>query len=149
MFDQILVPTDGSEPSASAAQKGVMLAAEHGATVHALSAVEPVPLGTFTSGPEPSSAEHGEIVDQQKSEAQAAIDTVVDRCEEHGVDVVEALVYGTPHQEIVEYAEEEGIDLVVMGTHGRSGAQRFLIGSVAEKVVRQSPAPVLTVRSLE
>lgn len=146
MFERILIPTDGSEPAEHAVEQGVALAAEHGATVHAMSIVEPIPLGGFTSGPEPASAEHGKVVEEQRIEAQKAIDRVVEQCEQHGIDVVEALTYGRPSEEIIEYAEEEGIDAVVMGTHGRSGAQRLIIGSVAEKVVRRSPVPVMTVR---
>lgn len=146
MFEQILIPTDGSAPSEQAARKGVELAAEHGATVHAMHAVEPVPLGVFTSGPEPSSAGHSEVIEKQKAEGQEAIDAVVEICEEHGVDVVEALEYGKPIDEIIDYVESEGIDAIVMGTHGRSGAERLMIGSVAEKVVRKSPVPVLTIR---
>ena len=146
MFEQILIPTDGSKPAEHAVEQGVALAAEHGATVHAMSIVEPIPLGGFTSGPEPSSAEHGKVVEEQRIEAQKAIDTVVEYCERHDVPVVEALTYGTPSDEIIEFAEDEGMDAIVMGTHGRSGAQRLIIGSVAEKVVRRSPVPVLTVR---
>lgn len=147
MFEQILIPTDGSEPATNAAQKGVELAAEHGATVHVMSVVEPIPLGMYSAGPEPASAEHGTVIEEQKNEARAAIEHVIERCEEHGLDAREEIAYGNPSQEITEYAEAEGIDAIVMGTHGRSGAGRLIIGSVAEKVVRQSPVPVMTVRA--
>jgi nucleotide-binding universal stress UspA family protein len=147
MFDHILVPTDGSDTANNAVQRGVELAAEHGATVHAMSVVEPVPLGKFTAGPEPASAGHGEVLEEQRAEAQVAIDYVVDRGTEHEVEVVERLQHGKPVEEILDYAEDEPIDVIVMGTHGRSGTERFIIGSVAEKVVRQSPVPVLTVRN--
>lgn len=146
MFDRILIPTDGSVPATDAARKGVELATEHDATVHVLSSVEPIPLGKFSTGPEPASAEHSEIVEEQQTEANDAIDSIVELCEEHDVDAIEALVYGDPHQAIVDYVEEEDIDAIVMGTHGRSGAERLIIGSVAEKVVRKSPVPVVTVR---
>jgi nucleotide-binding universal stress UspA family protein len=53
---------------------------------------------------------------------------------------------GDPYEEIIDYAETEGVDMIVMGTHGRSGLDRFLLGSVTEKVVRTADAPVLTVR---
>ncbi|MXV63580.1 universal stress protein [Natronorubrum sp. JWXQ-INN-674] len=146
MFERILIPTDGSEPARNAAKKGVELAAEHGATVHAVYAVEPIPLGGFTAGPEPASAEHGEVVDAQKTEGQEAIDEVVELAAEHDLETVEAIEYGKPDVEILEYAADEEIDAIVMGTHGRSGAGRLVMGSVAEKVVRRSPVPVVTVR---
>lgn len=149
MFDHILIPTDGSEPARNAAKKGVELAAEHGATIHALFAVEPIPLGRFTAGPEPASAEHGKVVEEQKAEGQEAIDEVTELAAEYDVEVVGAIKYGEPDEEILEYAEDEDIDAIVMGTHGRSGAGRLVIGSVAEKVVRRSSVPVVTVRTGE
>lgn len=149
MFEEILIPTDGSAPASNAARKGVEMAAEHSATVHVISVVEPVPLGMLSSGPEPASAEHGEIIEKQEAEGQNAIDAVVELCEEYGVDAVEAVVYGKANEEIVDYVDEEGIDAIVMGTHGRSGAERLLIGSVAEKVVRRSPVPVMTIHPSE
>jgi nucleotide-binding universal stress UspA family protein len=71
---------------------------------------------------------------------------VIHQAEEAGVDAVEASVaQGTPHQAILEYVDYHDIDLVVMGTHGRTGLDRYLMGSVTENVVRLSDAPVLTV----
>ena len=69
--------------------------------------------------------------------------------DEHGVTVIESIGYGKPDEEILEYADEERIDAIVMGTHGRSGVGRFVMGSVAEKVVRKSPIPFVTVRTSE
>jgi nucleotide-binding universal stress UspA family protein len=66
-----------------------------------------------------------------------------------GIDVVTAVATGTPHTEILEYADEHDVDLVVMGTHGRTGVERHLLGSVTEKVVRMADAPVVTVRADE
>lgn len=122
------------------------MAAEHGATIHVLYAVEPVRLGGYTTGAKPASAEHEKIVERQRAEGQAAIDEVVELATEKGVDVFERIEYGEPDEEILEYAETEGIDAIVMGTHGRTGAGRLVIGSVAEKVVRRSPIPVVTIR---
>lgn len=149
MFEKILIPTDGSTPATNAARKGVEIAVAHDATVHVMSVVEPVPLGGLSAGPEPASTGHGEIIGEQEEQARNAIETVTKLCEDHGVDAVEALVYGKPSEEIIDYVDEEGINAIVMGTHGRSGAERLLIGSVAEKVVRQSPVPVMTIRQSE
>jgi len=79
-------------------------------------------------------------------EGASALDDVEAIADEHGVTMERALVDGNPSREIVRYAEDEGCDLVVMGTHGRGGIDRLLLGSVAEKVVRSSSVPVLTVR---
>ncbi|MFP4625821.1 MAG: universal stress protein [Natronomonas sp.] len=149
MFETILIPTDGSEPAQHAAVKGIELAAEQGATVHAMYAVEPIPLGGISAGPEPASAEFGSVIEEQKAEGEKALKAVRQEANEHGVDVVEAIEYGDPDEEILEYAEKEDVDAIVMGTHGRSGAGRLVIGSVAEKVVRKSPIPVLTIRMAE
>lgn len=146
MFETILIPTDGSEPARNAAEKGIELAAEHGGTVHAMYAVEPIPLGGITTGPEPASAEFGSVIEEQKAEGGEALEVVSELGKEHGVEVLEAIEYGDPDEEILAYAETEDVDAIVMGTHGRSGADRLVIGSVAEKVVRKSPIPVLTVR---
>jgi len=146
MFDKILIPTDGTDPANKAARTGVELAAEHGSTVHAMSVVEPMSLGRFTAGAKPASAEQGEAVEELRTAAMDAIDSVADMCEEQSIDVVEALEYGKPDEVIINYAEEEGIDAIVMGTHGREGTERLIVGSVAEKVVRRSSVPVVTVR---
>jgi nucleotide-binding universal stress UspA family protein len=63
--------------------------------------------------------------------------------------VTASVVSGSPYREIIKKAEEEQIDLIAMGTHGRSGVERLLLGSVAEKVVRLATSPVLTIRSPE
>lgn len=147
MFDRILIPTDGSEPAHHAAKKGVELAAEHDATVHVLYVIEPIPLGRLTTGPGAASAEHSDVVDDQRAEGQEAIDEVAAIAAEHDVSVVEATRHGEPDKAIVEYVDDEEIDGIVMGTHGRSGAGRLVVGSVAEKVVRSSPVPVTTIRT--
>lgn len=147
MFEHVLIPIDGSEQSEAAAETGVRLAAEHGAVVHAMYVVEPIPLGGFAAGPEPASAGHGEVLEEQRNEARESIASVAELCEEHGVEIVEGIEHGRPVEEILEYVETEGIDAIAMGTHGRSGAKRVVIGSVAEKIVRRSPVPVVTIRA--
>lgn len=146
MFENILIPTDGSDPAREAAERGIELASGHGATVHVLHAVEPIPLGGISSGPSPASAEFGEVVEEQRAKGQEDIDDIVALAEDAAVEAAGTLEHGKPDEAIIEYANNEAIDVIVMGTHGRSGADRLLIGSVAEKVVRRSPVPVLTVR---
>lgn len=68
---------------------------------------------------------------------------------EAGLTVVTEIGEGNPHEEILEYVSEHDIDMIIVGTHGRTGFDRAVMGSVAERVVRRSPVPVLTVRDEE
>lgn len=146
MYNQILVPTDGSQAATAAIEEAVDLADQLDAELHALYVVEPIPLGGFSAGPGPASAEWDGVVDKQRTEGESATGSVAERAQERGVDVVTAIEHGKPNVEILEYAEAHDIDAIVMGTHGRSGADRLVVGSVTEKVVRKSDVPVLTVR---
>jgi nucleotide-binding universal stress UspA family protein len=76
--------------------------------------------------------------------SQAIVEAAADEVDT--VDTVTAIERGPPHRAILDYADENAIDLIVMGTHGRTGIERYLLGSVAEKVVRTSDVPVLTAR---
>ena len=146
MYDHILVPTDGSNPATAAVEEGIELARQNDAAIHALYVVEPIPLGQFSAGPGPASSEWGDVVEEQRNEGDVATSDVVDRASEYDLEVVEAIEHGKPHVQIIEYANEHDIDAIVMGTHGRSGANRLVLGSVTENVVRKSEVPVLTVR---
>ncbi|WP_232686080.1 universal stress protein [Halobacterium zhouii] len=140
-YERILVPTDGSAATRHAVEHAVDLAAEHGATIHALYVVN---SASFASLPVESSWEN--VASLLDEEGAAALDDVEELTSERGVPVERALIEGNPSREIVRYAEDEDCDLVVMGTHGRGGIDRLLLGSVTEKVVRSSTVPVLTVR---
>ena len=81
--------------------------------------------------------------------ATAAVETVDSAATDAGVDEVRtATPTGVPHRQILDYADEHGVDVIVMGTHGRAGLQRYLLGSVAGNVVRSSTVPVMTVRQM-
>jgi nucleotide-binding universal stress UspA family protein len=140
MYDDILIPTDGSEESARAAEEGIGLAEALGADVHAIAVVdaEIVASTTYTSG----AAENEE---RMHEEAERNAKEVADRARERGLEAHEVVETGIPAEKIVGYAEENA-DAVVMGTHGRSGVRRFLLGSVTDKVVRTASVPVVTVR---
>ncbi|MFA9426188.1 universal stress protein [Natronorubrum sp. A-ect3] len=146
MYDRILVPTDGSDPATAAIEEAIELATQNDAELHALYVVEPIPLGGFSAGAEPASAEWGDVVEKQRDEGNAATAEIAELAREHDLEVVEAIEHGKPNVQILEYADEHDIDAIVMGTHGRSGADRLVLGSVTEKVVRKSDVPVLTVR---
>jgi nucleotide-binding universal stress UspA family protein len=142
MYDNILVPTDGSAASEGAVDHAIELAKQYDATLHALYVVD---TGAY------SSMEVGSdiVIEALQEEGNQAVDRVANRAEDAGVAVETSVRTGIAHRSIVEYVSEEGIDLVVMGTHGRTGVGRFLLGSVAEKVVRTADAPVMTVRADE
>jgi nucleotide-binding universal stress UspA family protein len=141
MYDQILVPTDGSSGVERAVEHAVSLAAIHDATVHALYVVN---TASYSSMPMETSWEH--VRDMLSDEGERAIERVRELADGEDVPVKTVVVDGSPSKEIVQYAEREDCDLVVMGTHGRGGIDRLLLGSVAERVVRASEVPVLTVR---
>lgn len=77
------------------------------------------------------------------------VDNIVERAKQEGLTASGSVRHGIPHQVILEYTEEQDIDLIVMSTHGRTGPERYLIGSVAEKIPRLSDVPVLTTRITE
>jgi len=140
-LDTILVPTDGSDCSERAAAHAIGLAAATGATLHIVHVVD---LGVL---PVDGS---GALLDELQRAGQQALESVIDRADEADVSSVQASVLsGTPYRAIVDYADAEDVDLVVMGTHGRTGFDRYILGSVAERVVRLSDQPVLTLDGQE
>lgn len=141
LYDRILVPTDGSKATERAVREAVDLAAAHDATIHALYVVN---TASFASIPTESSVEG--VSDMLEREGDTALQAVEEAAVERGVPVERVQLDGSPAREIVRYAERSDCDLVVMGTHGRGGIDRLLLGSVAERVVRSSTIPVLTVR---
>jgi nucleotide-binding universal stress UspA family protein len=139
MYDRILVPTDGSSGADRAVEHAVDLATTYGAELHVLYVVNVASLSAEVHSPQ--------VVENFEEEGGEITYEVAERAANAGVeDVREEVVHGVPHEAILEYADEEGMDLVVMGTHGHTGLDRYLLGSVTEKVVRSSDVPVLTVR---
>lgn len=141
-YDDVLVPTDGSEGAEAAVGRGVDIAATFDATLHSLSVVDTSALGIDVRS--------SSIMDSLEERAKTALEHVSDLADAGGVEQSKGSVgYGNPYLTVLTYVEEHDIDLVVMGTHGRTGIDRYLLGSVAEKLVRTSPAPVMTVRQAE
>jgi len=138
MYDNILIPTDGSESMAPVIDHAIELATVHGASVHALYVANTASLSDL---PMESSWEN--VSDALRKQGKAAVEAVEQRAGE--VPVESAVLDGSPSGEIIEYSEENDIDVIVMGTHGRSGVDRLLLGSVAERVLRSASVPVLTV----
>ena len=140
MFDEILVPVDGSDASASAIDTAVAVANAFDARVHALYAISLEPYY-------PLEITMDRVVNVLEREGEEAVGTVADASEAAGIDFVTEIVRGMPHESIQKYVDAHEIDLVVMGTHGRTGIDRTLLGSVTERVLRTATVPVLAVRS--
>lgn len=141
MYDHILFPTDGSDGAEVALDHAADLAATYDATLHVLYVVDTDTQGMATIG--------NEVVEELETEGQSVVEATTDRVDDRGIAVVDQVLRGDPHETILEYAAVNGIDLVVMATHGRRGLERYLLGSVTEKVVRSADVPVLTVRMEE
>ncbi|MDY7082181.1 MAG: universal stress protein [Halobacteria archaeon] len=144
MYDNILVPTDGSEGTVRAVEHAIDIAKKYDATMHVLYVVN-----TSTYSTLPSDASWQSIMEALEEEGKTATREVQNKAEEANIDVVRNVVDGVPHRRILEYADDNNIDLIVMGTHGKTGLDRLLLGSVTEKVVRSSEIPVLTVRMVD
>jgi nucleotide-binding universal stress UspA family protein len=138
MYDTILVPTDGSPAAERAVGHAVELATQFGATVHALYVVDVALYSSLEAGVDA-------VMEALEAEGDEAVEEVASRCAAAGAEAETAVVVGTVHRAIEKYVEDNDVDLVVMGTHGRQGIERFLLGSVAERTVRTSSVPVLTV----
>lgn len=122
MYDIILYPTDGSEGAVAALDHAVDLADSHDATLDVLYADD-----------------DGDTVPED------VLDPARRAAEDAGVDVNTVTLSGQPHDVIVEYVRDRGVEAVVMATHGRSGLERYILGSVTEKVLRSVNVPVLVV----
>ena len=140
MYERILVPTDGDEGMAAAVEEALDLAALTGGILHALYVVDTRDYNTL------SDSKWFTIEEALAEEGRRALDAIRGRAESVGVPLETVIERGVPHDEILAYVDAHDIDLVVMGTHGRSGVDRFLLGSVAERVVRAADVPVLVVR---
>ncbi|UTF55811.1 universal stress protein [Natronosalvus rutilus] len=141
-YTDILVPTDGSEGAEAAIDPAVDIACTYDARLHALSVIDSMVLGVDVRSVA--------IVETLEESAQSAVETIEEQATQASVSMVETKIeHGSPYRGIRSYVEEHDIDLVVMGTHGRSRIERYLLGSIAEKTVRTSPVPVMTVRQPE
>lgn len=122
MFDRLLIATDGSDCARRAAKYGLELAARYDAAVDVVS-----------------------VYRGDEAQGQATLDEIADLAADVGVAVDTELLSGKPARSIVNYADETGADLIVVGRRGRSGVRERLLGSITERVLRRSGPPVLTV----
>ena len=139
-YGDVLVPTDGSDAAREALRVGVDVANATGAALHVLSVVDTASLGVDVR------------TDIQTTNLREAAEGIVEEATAFASDAGVGSVTGTVeegmaiHRAIRSYVEEHGVDLVALGTHGRTGLDRYVLGSVAQRLVRSSPVPVLTVR---
>jgi len=150
-FQRILVPTDFSNCSQSACDLALTLATKFVSSIELLHVDQPPAWQGFVipelvvSMPNEASTPLGQFI---QTRAQRSLEQIVDRLQRAGVTQVRhRMESGEPGSIIVRIANEEHFDLIVMGTHGRQGLERLVMGSVTERVVRQASCPVLTVRA--
>jgi nucleotide-binding universal stress UspA family protein len=136
MIKRILVPVDFSEASLEALEHALDLAKTYTADIVLMNAIEPIHY------PDPAAM----FLADQKAFARAELDRLAEKLARRQVACRTILRVGPPHAEIVKAATDDHADMIVMSTHGRTGFSHLMMGSVAEKVVRASACPVLTVR---
>lgn len=141
---RILVPIDFSEHSTRALGYARTLAEKFGASLHLLTVVpDPFVLPDPTQWYVPLPEGYAEGL---RKDADSHLRGLLTQAEQKPLRAESVVAFGDPYREILAYAKRASVDLIVMGTHGRSGVAHALMGSVAEKVVRTAPCPVLTVR---
>lgn len=140
MYDRILLPTDGSSGTTEALEHAITIADDQDAAVYVLYVLD---KRHYMAASDDST---DEIRRSLEEEAERALDDAQVRLEEEGIDCVTTSLEGVPHKTITDYASEEGMDLIVMGTHGKTGPERLAsLGSTTERVVKNANEPVLVV----
>jgi nucleotide-binding universal stress UspA family protein len=139
---RILVPTDFSAPSKQAIAYAFELAQTLGATLVLLHVIEELPPYIGFLPPE----ETPKVLEELADQARRDLAQVVPQAQDGKVEITCQAVVGAPYPKIIEVAQEMNADMIVIATHGRTGFRHFVMGSVAERVVRTAPCPVLTIR---
>ncbi len=139
----LLVPTDFSANASQALQYAKEIARGTQATLHILHIVEPVVYPADWSYAQVGFAD---IEQELQENAEKELSALTDGLTKDGYNVVTAVRRGRASDEICNYASENGISIIAIGTHGRSGLEHFLFGSTTERVLRKAPCPVLSVR---
>jgi len=146
MFRSIVVGTDGSETAGKAVKEAVELAKAVGASIELVSAYEPVPNARLRQEARETPDDIQWMVNPRE-EVDATLSDAADTVREAGVDVNAYAREGDPADAILDVAEEKGADLIVVGNKGMTGAKRFLLGSVPNKVSHHAPCSVLIIRT--
>lgn len=141
VYDRILVPTDGGDHSSAAAEQALDIADTYDARVHAVHVID-----TDTSWLTVSKTEVRDAIrDIKQNTSEHVFRDIEAAATDAGIELTTSILEGRPDERILAYVDDNDIDLVVMGTHGRTGIEHRLIGSVTERVVRAAVVPVLTV----
>lgn len=146
MYEEILVPLDGSELAETALPHARALAKAYDGRITLMSIMEPVTVYTQPGvvGPIVSV---GIDIEEELRRIREYLDKVADRLKTESIDVRIVVREGDPASEIIDYAAANQEDIIVMSTHGRSGIQRWVYGSVADRILRSANAPVLLIRA--
>lgn len=139
-YDDVLIPTDGSPRAERAVEHGVELADQNDATVHGLHVVDERRYGET-----PALSTYELTFEQAEDAGEELTETVAERAQDDALETTTTVTRGTPHEEIVEYAEANDIDLIVMGRTGASGVEMPHMGSVTDRVLRTTDVPVFPV----
>ena len=147
MYEKILIPTDGSETAEAAIDHAVDLAEQYGAELHGLYVVDKNAVSITLGSEQVDRLETGRFdeLPEVKQRAEDALDVVSEKADQSGLAVTGEIRIGQPQRVIRDYIEDEDIDLVVMGSAGRGGIRRQILGSVTERVLRSTDVPVLVV----
>ncbi|HEY1276610.1 MAG TPA: universal stress protein [Thermoleophilaceae bacterium] len=146
LFGSMVVGTDGSETAGEAVRQATELAKQLGAKVHIVSAYEPVPEGRLRE-------ERAEVPEDlqwmvnPREDVQTTLAAAAKGVEDAGLEVEVHAREGDPADAILDVAEEQGADLIVVGNKGMTGAKRFLLGSVPNKVSHHAPCSVMIIRT--
>lgn len=139
MYDRLLVPTDGSDPAAAAGEAAVNIASQFGAAIDVVYVedAEELPFG------------FDEVPAEFARRTRRAVETIAETAEDAGLETTSVVLEldGPVHETILDYAMDQQADAIVMGTHGRSGIGRAILGSVTEQTIRKSPVPVMSVHA--
>jgi nucleotide-binding universal stress UspA family protein len=138
---KILIPTDGSDHSINAAEYAISIAKVHEAQVIVVFVVDEVVLDRFTQ-----TVDREDVERDLKTDGQRYINYILSLAEKEQVKGTSLIVKGRPYEQIVRLSDDLNIDLIVVGTYGRRGAERLLIGSVAERVIEYAHCPVLVLK---
>lgn len=140
MYDTVLLPTDGSAGTDRTLDHAIHLAADNDARLYVLSVID---KRIYLAA---DKEDQDDVLGTLTADAEAAVEDAGGRAREAGLDVVTEVRDGIPYREILRFIDDVGIDLVAIGTHGRTGRDRLAnMGSVTERVVKNAPVPVLVV----
>jgi nucleotide-binding universal stress UspA family protein len=146
MFSSIVVGTDGSDTAEEAVRQAAELAGRLGARVHLVCVYEPVPGAHGDAGDVDVHAESGWVLRPRKA-VDATLASAAAVFAQAGVEVDLYAQRGDPADAILDVAEERGADLIIVGNRGRTGAKRFLLGSVPNRISHHAPCAVLIIRT--